>query len=221
MRALFEEVALAGRMVTLDALHSVRDTARTLVDTHRADYLLTVKANAKKAFAALRQIDWEQPGTRCYAQEPSKGHGCIEQRSIRVLSPPEGSVNYPHLRQTFRIERERKNLGSGRVSRETVYGLTSLPSDRGTLQQLLGWNRGHWAVENQNHRVRDVQFAEDACLSRKGHAALNNALCRCIVIDVILSSGQDIADGQRHFSCIARKPFRLSSRPAMRFGPLT
>ncbi len=72
MRALFEEVPLAGRVVTLDAPHTVRDTARTLVDTHGADYLLTVKANAKKTFEALRPIDWEQPGTRCYAEEPSK-----------------------------------------------------------------------------------------------------------------------------------------------------
>ncbi len=195
VRALFEEVPLAGRVVTLDALHTVRNTARTLVDTHRADYLLTVKVNAKTAFAALRQIDWEQPGTRCYAEEPSKGHGCIEQRSIRVLSPPEGSVNYPHLQQIFRIERERQHVASGRVSRETVYGMTSVSCDRGTPEQLLGWNRGHWVVENQNHRVRDVQFAEDACLSSKGHAALKNALCNCIAIAVILSSGQDIADG--------------------------
>ena len=59
--------------------------------------MLTVKANAKRAFEALRPIDWEQPGTRCYAEEPNKGHGLLEQRSIRVLSPPAGSVNYPHL----------------------------------------------------------------------------------------------------------------------------
>ncbi len=166
VRALFEEVPLAGRVVTLGVLHAVPNTARRLVDTHRADYLLKVKANAKKAFAALCQIDWEQRGTRCYAEEPSQGHGRLEQRSIRVLSPPTDSVNYPHLRQIFRIERERQHLGSGRVSREMVYGITSVPPDRGTPEQLLGWNRGHWVVENQNHRDSDVQFAEDACHAR-------------------------------------------------------
>ncbi len=113
VRALFEEVPLAGRVVTLDALHTVRDTARTLVDTRCADYLLTVKANAKEALAALRQIDWEQPGTRCYAEEPSQSHGRLEQRSIRMLSPPARSVTYPHLRQNFRIECERHHLASG------------------------------------------------------------------------------------------------------------
>ncbi len=117
-------------------------------------------------------------------------------------------MTYPHLRQIFRVGRERQHLASGRVSRETIYGMTSVPPDRGTPQQLLGWNRGHWAVENQNHRVRDVQFAEDACLSRKGHAALKNALCNCIVIAVILSSGQDIADGQRHFSLHREQAFQ-------------
>ncbi len=93
VRALFEEVPLAGRMLTLDALHTVRNTAWTLVDTHRADYLLTVKANAKKAIAALRQTDWEQPGTRGYAEEPNKGHRRLEQCSIRVQSPPARGVN--------------------------------------------------------------------------------------------------------------------------------
>ena len=76
-------------------------------------------------------------------------------------------------------------------------------------------DRGHWAVENQNHRVGDVQFSEDACLSRKAHAALNNALGNCIAM--ILSSGQDIADGQRHFSLHREQAFQAVV--ARRFGP--
>ncbi len=107
VRALFDEVPLAGRMVTLDALHTVRDTARTLAETHHADYLLTVQAHAGKTFEALRPIDWEQPGTRCGAEEPSQGHGRPNRRSIRVRSPSARSVNYSHLRQIFRVERER------------------------------------------------------------------------------------------------------------------
>ena len=32
-------------MITLDALHTTRDTERAIVETHGADYLFTVKGN--------------------------------------------------------------------------------------------------------------------------------------------------------------------------------
>lgn len=44
-RVLFERLDLAGRLVSLDALHTQVETARDLVLEHGADYLLTVKGN--------------------------------------------------------------------------------------------------------------------------------------------------------------------------------
>ena len=44
-RALLEDVDLGGRVLTLDALHTTRDTARSIVEAHGADYVLSVKAN--------------------------------------------------------------------------------------------------------------------------------------------------------------------------------
>ena len=35
---------------------------------------------------------------------------------------------------------------------------------------LLRWNRGHWAIENRSHYVRDVTLGEDASQICKGHA---------------------------------------------------
>ena len=56
--ALFEEVSLAGHVITLDALHTVRDTARSIVESHNAHYLMTVKANAPETFETLSTINW-------------------------------------------------------------------------------------------------------------------------------------------------------------------
>ena len=56
--ALFEEVSLAGHVITLDALHTVRDPSRSIVETHNADYLMTVKANAPETFETLSTINW-------------------------------------------------------------------------------------------------------------------------------------------------------------------
>ena len=64
VQALLEEVPVAGRVITVDALHTVRQTARCIVEIHKADYLMTVKANAPETFATLSSINWErmQPG---------------------------------------------------------------------------------------------------------------------------------------------------------------
>ena len=44
-RALFGTMDLAGRTVSMDALHTCEQTARELVMEHGAHYLLTVKGN--------------------------------------------------------------------------------------------------------------------------------------------------------------------------------
>ena len=101
------------------------------------------------------------------------------------MTPLPGTVNFPHIVQIFRIERDRKSCKSRKKSTEIAYGITSVPKDRGTPEKLLAWNRGHWSIENNNHRVRDVNFKEDACLSRTMHAPNNGAICNCIALAII------------------------------------
>ena len=99
VQALLEDVSVAGRVITVDALHTVRDTARSIVETHKADYLMTVKANAPETFATLETINWERDATGSYEEEYTKAHGRIELRRILTMTPLRGTVNYPHLAQ--------------------------------------------------------------------------------------------------------------------------
>ena len=46
-------------MITADALHTQRETARFLVEEKGAHYLFTVKENQKTLAEALRAFDWE------------------------------------------------------------------------------------------------------------------------------------------------------------------
>lgn len=55
-RQLFAKLDLAGRMVSLDALHTQADTARALVLEHGADYLLTVKDNQATVHHNIEQL---------------------------------------------------------------------------------------------------------------------------------------------------------------------
>ena len=196
IRALFEQVPLAGRAITVDALHTTKDTARSIVETHKADYLMTVKKNASETYETLSTIDWARDATGAFEEKPNKkAHGRIECRRIQTITPLPGTVKYPHVAQIFRIVRERETVKTGEKSTEIVYGITSVPANRGTPENLLAWNRGHWSVENLNHRVRDVNFGEDACLSRTTHAPTNGALCNCIALALILSSTLYIKQG--------------------------
>ncbi|MCE2523803.1 MAG: hypothetical protein J4F49_11405 [Rhodobacteraceae bacterium] len=130
-------------MITIDAMHTVRDTARTVINTHKADYLMTVKGNAPEIHETLACIDWGKDATDTFKENVEKVHGRIEQRRIRTLTPPRGVVNHPRVAQLFRIERLRINVKSGVQSIETAYGTTSVPLDRGFPERLLAWNRGH------------------------------------------------------------------------------
>jgi hypothetical protein len=60
-RELFERLDLDGRAVSLDALHTQDETARSLVLEHGADYLLTVKGNQPTVRETIERLVPEPP----------------------------------------------------------------------------------------------------------------------------------------------------------------
>ena len=65
VRTLTSGLALAGRVVTVDALHTQDHTARHLVDNCQAHYVMTaVKSNRLALLADLAGLDWERPQVR-------------------------------------------------------------------------------------------------------------------------------------------------------------
>ena len=130
VRTLVTGLDLAGRVVTLDAMHTNHHTARCLVEQCGAHYVMTaVKDNCPNLLAELAGLDWELPQVRATEHHTSdKGHGRIEKRSsgarphraLRPRAPASGR----------RIERERRIVKTGKVEHETVHGLTSVPPDQ-------------------------------------------------------------------------------------------
>ena len=201
LRALLEDVDLRGCVLTLDALHAARDTARAVVETHGADYVLAVKANCPDTFAQLAAIDWDAGAVRRHADEPVKAHGRIEARRVAARDLiPETLAPFPDARQAFRVLRERTNAKTGRTSTETAYGITSVPAERAGPGRLLAWNRGHWQVENCNHYRRDASMGEDAARFRAGHAPANHATLNNIVLAVVFHRGfRYLPEANRHY----------------------
>lgn len=143
-------------------------------------------------------------------EETDKGHGRIEIRRI-VVASAEGipTLEFPGVRQVFRIERQVWRGKDLKPSREVVYGLTSLRKEKAGPAQLLALNRGHWSVENKSHYVRDVTFGEDLSQHRCGNAPAVLASLRNTAISLIkLAGGISIAGALRTIGRDAEKALR-------------
>lgn len=74
-----------------------------------------------------------------------------------------------------------------KVSRERRYYLCSLTEVAHIAQTI----RDHWAIENQQHWILDVQFGEDAHRTRKNHSAANLALIRRTALNLLQQDPTD------------------------------
>ena len=153
-----------------------------------------------------------------------KVHSRLEQRSISVPTPPHGLVNCPGVSQIARVTRYREPLRKGPADAgkgekdymETVYLITSLDARAASPEDLLGLNRGHWAVENLNHRQRDCVYGEDACLTRTGNGPANRASLNNIALAVIYANrraAESLAETRRRLQLDRREAIAALTRP--------
>lgn len=94
-----------------------------------------------------------------------------------------GYLDWPGAAQVFEVERVR--TAGGKTAVEVAYGVTSLPRERADAKRLLGLVRGHWAVENGLHYVRDETLGEDRCRARKGSSAQVLAALRNVAVHLL------------------------------------
>ncbi|MFM9448825.1 ISAs1 family transposase [Streptomyces acidiscabies] len=168
-RPLLEPLDLTGTVVTFDALHSVKDQVRWLVQEKKAHYIAVIKGNQPTASAQLKPLPWDQVPVAHTVS--GTGHDRRESRSVKTMAIAAnlGGIAFPRARLALRIHRRRQENGK-RQTRETVYAVTSLDTHQTTPADLGGYVRGHWGIENSSHHVRDVVFAEDASTVHTGSA---------------------------------------------------
>jgi hypothetical protein len=117
------------------------------------------------------------------ARSVDKGHGRLENRTLRTTSTLTKSQDWAGLKQGFELVRERTEKGVTTV--EVVHGITSLGPDRADAARLLELTRGHWGIENGLHYRRDVTLGEDQSRVREGSAPQVMAGLRNSVIQVL------------------------------------
>lgn len=196
--AVLDRIDLTGTVVTGDALHTQKAHAHYL-HRHGGHYLFIVKGNQPTLHARLQALPWT--GVPLGHREHDKGHGRRETRTLQVISVTRPRIPFPHARQAARITRDRLDTRTGATSRETVYAITDLPYEHAAPAQLAALARGHWAIENRVHLVRDVTYAEDASRVRTGTAPRVMATLRNTVIGLIRLAGHlNVAAATRYYA---------------------
>lgn len=117
--------------------------------------------------------------------------GCVMTRAASTPRCSQGLFTFPHVKQLFRITCERRVVKSGNLFITHACGSTSLSTEKASPERLLSLNRGHWTIENGNHRRRNTAFREDACLARTGHGPANNVAFSNLALAIILTENSD------------------------------
>jgi len=192
---LLTELDLTSAAVTFDALLTVRANLDWLVTGKNAHYVAVVKKNQPLLYAKIKALPWKGVPTGAVTRE--KGHGRIETRTLKAVHVDRLALDFPHVKQAVKLTRWRQDAKTGKVSRETVYVITSMTSAQATPEDLARLAREHWSVE-VHHHVRDVSFGEDHATSRTGNGPVNLATLRAAIIAAIHDAGYlYIPDGRR------------------------
>jgi predicted transposase YbfD/YdcC len=184
---------LDGAVVTFDALHTVRANLDWLVSQKNAQYIAVVKRNQPLLHAQVRALPWRQVPAGSVTRE--RGHGRAETRTIKAAHV--SGLDFPHARQAVKITRWRQEIATGRVSRETVYAVTSLISTDATAGDLARLVREQWSIE-AHHHIRDLTFREDSSASRTGSGPANLATIRAAISAALKDAGYlHVPEGRR------------------------
>jgi predicted transposase YbfD/YdcC len=195
--ALLAALPLAGRLVTGDALYCQRALCRQIVQAD-GDYLLIVKANQPAlAHAIATLFVHPPPGERFATAITWDKHGDrVETRRLWASAALSGYLDWPGLQQVALVERVCRRRGVR--TRQVRAVITSL-GPATPAATLLAQVRGHWAIENRLHWVRDVTLGEDASQVRRGAAPQVLATLRNCVIALLRHAGAtNLAAALRH-----------------------
>ena len=180
---LLAQLDLAGAIVSIDAMGCQKNVAKAIVE-QKADYVLALKENHPDLHADVKLWldDSDRQGYVRVYETIEKDHGRIETRRTVVSHDIDWLVQKPlwqGLQAVAMVESSREI--KGKISCERRYYLCSI-TDVTRIAQTI---RQHWAIENQQHWILDVQFGEDAHRTRKNHSAANLGLIRRTALNLL------------------------------------
>ena len=184
---LLQLMDLTGAVVTLDAMHCQKETAKAIIAAD-ADYILTVKGNqgnlAKRVvelFVDYGEEGFQVEGMRHHATV-EKSHGREERRDYYTIPVPDEPIfaDWQDIKSIGMVYRHRE--GGVKEHDENTFFISSLPAKVKRMSHHL---RDHWKIENSEHYVLDVTFAEDASRIRSGNGPEISAAFRRMALNIL------------------------------------
>ncbi len=210
--ALLAKLALAGCIVTVDALHCQVKTAETII-AGDADYVIAAKGNQETLHDAIQQAFTDAHATGfahvihdTYQTEETQ-HGRWERRTYWTLMDPAvlTKVNptgrWPKLHCIGMVRAERRV--NGKTSVEERFYISSLTGNARSFGAAV---RGHWEIENVVHWTLDLVFREDECRVSVGKGAENLAVLRHIALNLL----QQLRTAKRPKLSLKQQRFRAA-----------
>jgi predicted transposase YbfD/YdcC len=189
--ALLKLLAISGCIVTIDAIGTQTNIAKTILEG-QADYVLSVKENQGHLFEdisvlfAVDQVHDFKYASLDYHKTVNKGHGRIEVRecwstsNLEYLNLIRGIQNWVGLSSIAMVISTR--IVDEKETKAVRFYISSLESD---AKRILHIVRKHWSIENELHWVLDVALNEDRCRVRKDQAPENLAVLRHIALNLL------------------------------------
>jgi predicted transposase YbfD/YdcC len=169
--ALLDSLDCQGAVVTIDAMGCQKAIAQKIRE-QGGNYVLAVKKNQPDLYAQIEQeMTLEGKHLPTFVQE-AKQHGRKETRKITVshhLKWIEDAALWKDLKSVIMLERTR--VIAGVVTTSKVFYISSLGDV--SIENMLGYIRNHWSIENHLHWQLDVTFGEDATKLRHETAIVN------------------------------------------------
>jgi len=207
---LLPHLALRGRVVTADALHTQTALAPCIL-AHGGAYLFTVKDNQPRLRAELAAYFADPHATMRTAQTIDRRRGRTDTRTLCASTRLNGYLRtyfpFPRIAQIARLVRTVRT--TEKTTTDTVYLITSLSPRHADPDRLLTLIRGHWRSESR-HWLRDMTFGEDRSRLRSGPAPQIMAACRNLALTLIRRTGTtEIAAFRQHLRSRPTKALRF------------
>jgi len=207
---------LTGMVMTMDALLTHRTFAAQIRQQGGHD-LMVAKENQPELAAAIATLfddpPWlsdEREREYAVAQTVEKGHGRLETRTLEASPSLNDWLELPDVGQVLRRTWRRVNQRTGLVEESVMLGLTSVPFDARCVEQIEGYWRGHWGIENRVHDVRDETLRDDRGQAHAGATANALAVLRNGILTQLRRHGwTNIADALRHDNAAPRRALAL------------
>jgi predicted transposase YbfD/YdcC len=199
------QIDLNNKVVTADALHTVKATADHIHE-HGGEFVLPVKENRRALFDALDTLPWGQVPIAHTAT--GKGHGRITTRTIQVLPAP-SDLPFPHVSQVFLIERYVTGLHGQPISAVAALGVASLKPEQADPADLARYVREQWSIESL-HWIRDTLYQEDKSKVRTRSGPRVMAALRNLAIGALRLAGRtDVTEATRWAGRYIDRPFTI------------